>query len=460
MDTVFLIAVIIVLAFLPFMSETLCHFLIFSCLFFEGILQLINIPTIYSKIFAETLIFILFFKCLFEVIINKKTFKVYGLGPIIVVFFSSLYSYFINNLLFISYVYFLRIIFIFYFYYLSLLNSSMKIKQRESIKKFIITIFVIQIPAVFIKYLMIGQTESGGIGTLSIDEGSLSTIVPLFAIAFLFSNYLYKKQNIYLWFIVFFVGYGIVGAKRAIIVYVPILVLFVFMLKHFVGKYAYFEVAGKIGLRIKYIVLSLFFVVFLVYITAITNPSLNPEGLVGGSFDIGHIKNYIIEYETRTREGNEQYLGRLAAPTLVYNVVNGEGFEKILFGLGPGEIIETRFVAGSKDVLLEKYGIGYGARTGVLWLFFQIGLVGTVGYLFFLLKMFKVGFLESIRTRTVETRILGISFLGFLTVYCFDFFTYSYAMMRSGALLGTLFFSLSYLQVKLSGLKSYENLTS
>jgi hypothetical protein len=105
----------------------------------------------------------------------------------------------------------------------------------------------------------------------------------------------------------------------------------------------------------------------------------------------------------------------------------------LLLGLGPGDIIMSRYtigadVIGAESYLLGmKYDIGYGGRTGILFTAMQIGFLGAVFYFTFIFKVFSPFFKKYFygNDMPVDKKIVALGLVGFLAVFIFDFFAYS-----------------------------------
>ena len=194
------------------------HSLFWILSFTQGIFQLYKLPSAIYKVGIPIIVIVLIFLVFLK---NKDLtllFFKYVVLFIIITIISCVYwkvDYFLL-------VYFLLYTCINYFYFIILINEN-DARILNYIYKFIIALFLIQIPASIIKFILLGQSEKGGIGTLSIGAGSLSAILPLFAIAFLFSAYLFKNKKIYLLLILGFILFGIIGNKRVIAWMVPVL---------------------------------------------------------------------------------------------------------------------------------------------------------------------------------------------------------------------------------------------
>ena len=108
----------------------------------------------------------------------------------------------------------------------------------------------------------------------------------------IFSLYLSRKNKKYIILIFLFLLFGLIGGKRALIVYTPVLLFFILFIynKGFKLNFKSSLVKQFFGLLI------LGFVTF--YFIARFNPNLNPEEEIGGSFDIEHIINISTAYNT------------------------------------------------------------------------------------------------------------------------------------------------------------------
>jgi len=162
--------------------------------------------------------------------------------------------------------------------------------------------------------------------------------------------------------------------------------------------------------------------------------TMNPEGIIGGSFDPAYVIKYIDEYLNPSRPilGIE-YFGRGEAPGAVFALLKSNGFITLLLGLGPGDIIMSRYTIGADVIGAEsyligmKYGIGYGARTGVLFTAMQIGFLGAIIYFLFVFKVFAQFFQKAfyVNDIPVDKKIIALGLAGFLGIFIFDFFAYS-----------------------------------
>tara|TARA_B110000037_G_C17114242_1_gene503094 strand:- start:1001 stop:2326 length:1326 start_codon:yes stop_codon:yes gene_type:complete len=360
---------------------------------------------------------------------TAKKYWYYGLGSIALLFFLAIASMFYNDTSGIEFfLFFLRVLPPFLFFW-----STLKINFNLDRVIFTLKIMVLlQIPAVIIKYFIIGISESGGIGMMSIHAGSLSTIFPLFVISYIFSLYLSRKNKKYIILIFLFLLFGLIGGKRALIVYTPVLLFFILFIynKGFKLNFKSSLVKQFFGLLI------LGFVTF--YFIARFNPNLNPEEEIGGSFDIEHIINISTAYNTATYEVG---FSRVDAPQVLYSFLTKNGGNLLmLIGVGPGDIIQSSLndkypgVENDRQLLMYKYGLGYGLRVGVLWVALQVGIIGALIYSLFFFKILRRIFKILKTSNNSVTKEYCLGFIGMGFVFLLDFFTYSATFFYSGAI--------------------------
>jgi len=297
---------------------------------------------------------------------------------------------------------------------------------------------ILQIPAILIKFLIIGISESGGIGTMSVHAGSLSTIFPLFVIAFALSFYLTRKNKWYILVVFVYLMFGLVGGKRALIVYTP-LVSIIILFFHNISFYTKSRTSF-----IKQLMVMLMFGFVSFYFIARFNSSLNPEQKVWGSFDIDHIINVSSAYNSATYELG---FSRSDAPKVVYSFLTEKNdiMFMLFFGLGPGDIIQSSLnnqfpgVKNDRQLLMRKYGLGYGVRTGVLWTVMQVGILGALFYVLFILKFVRSIFKILKSSNNIRIKEFCLALIGMGFVVLMDYFTYSSTFFYVGAISNSFF---------------------
>ncbi|MDI6743473.1 MAG: hypothetical protein QMD11_12130, partial [Smithella sp.] len=172
----------------------------------------------------------------------------------------------------------------------------------------------------------------------------------------------------------------------------------------------------------------------IIYGGLVLTPSMNPDDLIGGRFDPAFAIDYVDKYLNPGRPvAGIEYFGRGEAPMAVYNLLRNNGLLSFLFGLGPGDIIISRFTISADIISSEslltgmKYGIGYGSRTGVLFTTIQIGFLGALFYFLFVFKVFSSFFNRRFFSSDTpeKIQIIALGLVGFLGIFIFDFFAYS-----------------------------------
>lgn len=182
-------------------------FALFFVLYFQGIFSIAGFSMGIVKATIEALVWLFFLIALF----NGNTQSRQMPGFVLFILFTIFYlvSVILNKALnFDAYSY--------YRHYLNgfLLMGAVYMypfapKKLFSFNKFIFNLFLLQIFASFVKFLLIGQYEEYA-GTMIITNGSINTIFPLIAIIFMMFAYLYmgKKESICWPVLVFFLWDG------------------------------------------------------------------------------------------------------------------------------------------------------------------------------------------------------------------------------------------------------------
>jgi len=356
----------------------LMHYTYWFLIFNIGTFGLLGLPTALHKIGIPFLGFALFFMTMARDGSNVK-FPFFGwVGSFLVVIIASKM---INGSAMFSMLSFIFYTLLPYFYLIVIINEKDP-KLINAVTKCIIILILIQIPASLIKYGIMGQSEKGAIGTLSVGLGSFSTVFPVLIIAFLMSFYLFTDKVKYIILVMFFVLFGIIGGKRAITFIIPLelLLSYFLFLKYFIKKRDLKKIRNLL-----YIVV---FGAIAFYVMVRTNPSLNKENEIGGSFDIEFLMNYSESYTSSDGKGKKEMRRKDGLIYfLTYNI--NSKFEHMLFGDGAGILIMSNFDKNSGD-MESLYGVRYGGRMGMIWLILQVGMLGLFIYIGFLLRMIYV----------------------------------------------------------------------
>ncbi len=313
----------------------------------------------------ELLSALLFLKSLGEKIILKKKFIVPGLRPVLIFLLLALFSLLVNSSGVIPALLLLRLLFRYYLLFLAIVNLEFNEKSQKLVINVLILIFLVQIPLAVVKLLVFGQGES----SLSLSSHAVSTIFPLIAIGFFYSFYfLYQKKPAYIWGILAFVGFSIVGEKRAFIFYLPVLLVFLT-----------WTLRKKIRLRPGILLFGAALAAVSFYFVGRLIPTLNPQKRVWGAFSLRHIVDYARDYETAVSAGGYP-VGRVSATVEVYKTLEQRGLVGLAFGYGPGSIIKSLFSEyNRKDAIKARFGVEYGWN-GLSWLGIQVGYLGALVY--------------------------------------------------------------------------------
>ena len=408
------------------------HLLYWTIIFMQGVFRLLELPSYIYKVGIPLIGVLIFLDVLHY---TKTELKVPYIKTVVVFVIISILSSVINNIDTILFIYFIIYTLLSYLYFIAVINDIEK-EKYEVINKYLVFLILLQIPAVFFKYALIGISESGAIGTLCIKAGSVSTIFPMIISAILFSYYLKYRNIKYVVLIVFFLLFGLIGKKRAILIFIPITLLVVLFIKQFKADKQLYQNGGRS------IIFTVIFGVMIFYLTARLAPSLNPDNKVWGNFNLTYITNYITTYTSSS--GNDfQEMRRIRGFTYFTNYILYSNWLKLLIGEGAGKLILSSFREQSGD-MLSLYGIRYGGRMGFIWLLLQVGFLGILVYLSLFIRMFRFVW------NNYKDEPLYLSFLALTVVFFIDTFTYSRVFIRYEFLSGLYFyiFAVIYLDLK------------
>lgn len=406
--------------------------------FSQGIFSFYGVPTIVPRTIMELFIVLLFMKSFCEKSINKSSFIVFGLLPMTGLFFVAFLSFYMSSEPVLAFILFCRHVFVFYLFFLALLNLNLPQITISKFNYYLVFLFLIQIPANLIKFFTIGQEEGLGIGTMSMQAGSLTAMFTLFAIAFCLAFYLFKKQKKYIIAIIGFFVFSLIGEKRAVAFYLPVLMLMMYYLyaKHLNCKRKLFNYRFYVNLLL-IIIIS----VSGIYTASRLILSLNPQRVIGGVFDIKYIGDKIIWYNIRTTETGAQ-LGRFGATVHSLQFLKKAGPIKVLFGAGAGSLVTSQILPERTKKMTDitsNFSIEAGV-TGFVWFFLQSGVLGVMFLLSFYFAIFKKAYKAYKYSSDESYRAIALGFLGVNIVFFLDFFTYSKTFLTSGVLTPVYFY--------------------
>jgi hypothetical protein len=431
--------------------------------FSQGIFELCNIPLWVPKLIEECLAIMVFLWAFLLRISHGKTFNVMGLISISGLLIIGIISGFINSTYYIGILLFVRGILIYYLFFLGVLNLEISGDSVRQIVSLIVILFVIQIPASWIKYFVVGMDESW-IGTVSYHGDVLGLLVALFAGAFLISAFLYKKRLSYLIWIFLFFLFGIINEKRATVFVFPVLLLFMFI--------HYNALNEKNGLPNRlHSIFRLFSVRNIILLTAAFSiilymggrlmPDFNPEKKIWGSFNIKYMYDYAVGYNLRDytsygkSEGfkehseNIDYYNNIDAQKgrfrLIYESViwmTNQKWSAFLFGLGGGSISNSYLSGNKYDIMFEKIGIR-GKTPFMIYIFLETGIIGFIFMTRYFYRFYKSIWKQYCLSNNLDDQIFILGLLGGWFVFVYDSYIYSIGTMNLEVLTPTFYFLLA-----------------
>ena len=414
-------------------------YLLFILAFFKGILELIGITETYLQISIDILIVSIFLISLIFMI-ERRDIIVLGSKISIIFFLFIIVSFLLTDVTSLHLTLFLRKFYIYIIFLYALMNIKFEEEEKEHLLKLLIILFLIQIPAAFIKLIVLGGTLEKIVGTMSVAEGSLATIMPLFGISYAISLYLHRKEIKYIIFILLFMSIGLISNKLGILFYIFILFISLTLLyaKKMTNSFLFnIEFLKNISKVILYLL-----IIFALFVSI--NPRANPEHKVGGSINIDYLIKFTKEYNSIKLKGSKvQGDGRGDAPILTFKRLENGGLMNILIGYGPGDIVKSAYLPYT-DPLLEKYNIGYGGRLGMVWMMMQLGLIGTMIFVIFQISLFIKVYKKYSQVTKEEDVLKILSMLGIIIIFFIDFFTYSSELLYSSGVTISYYFLIYY----------------
>lgn len=324
------------------------------------------------EILTEGSIYLLFIFSLISAGKNRNKYHFHLILIYILFIIAACLSAYINDNLGYQAILSIRLVVRYYILYLALINFRFNENQIYKLNNILFFLFVLQLPVQAVKFYFFGFREDT-IGTYGTYGGGLTTIIPLVALGYLIAFYnLYKKRFIYLILSGWFIAYGIIGLKLALLFLYPVA---------FISLY-YLNVLKIKGLRIPGDIYKLAVIVLLMVPIGATIISkqvrTNRERQIGGSIDLSYALKSSLKYTTRNRGTNPEFaLGRVACSKLAIESILDEKFFTICLGYGPGIINEIARSKGDKnyDRDLERIVGSYG-KTGSIFILVEYGFFG------------------------------------------------------------------------------------
>jgi len=399
------------------------HILIWSIFFLKGVIDNFDFYPRQLNLLALLLIALLFL----ETVLKRKSFSPPFLKSVLLLILVCIISgIVVNSFGYVEVFYFFRILILPHYLYLIVIINEKDDSIVQLVIKLILMFFLLQIPASFVKYLLVGDTEMY-IGTVSLKEGSMTTLIALFGACYSISRYLYEKNSKYILLFFLFVIFSQFGRKRAVLIYLPVIMGTIYFYFVLLKRMNFIKIIKK---SFSVILLSL----VVIYTVVRINPSFNKESKLGGSFDISYALDFVSFYNDNN--DNLRDLSRTQALAYMSLYFLNQDFFTILFGEGAGKLTfasSELYVDDTKSPIEHYYGIRYGGRMAIVWIVMQIGLVGMLIYLTILYSMLRY----VLRQKIINYH--KMVFLGLWLSVIIDVFTYSMVSFNYFVIMGVLF---------------------
>ena len=396
-----------------------------SIFFLKGYIELFSLWPNILNIVALGLIFFIFITYFF---LNRNR-KLVHMQNILFVIGVALISGKLNGFSNYDIFFYLRTLILpAYLFYLFMFNTN------ESIRKYnyqlIIFFFALQIPASWIKLLVFGGPEiEDYIGTVSMYQGRMTTLIAGIGAAYSFSKFLYTGNKRFLLILFLFIVFSQIGGKRMVLFLIPLVILFQFII------YSR-QKNMNISRYLRLLPIILLFIMFLTYFIVRLNPSFNKEEMVWGSFDLKYVMSFVFDYSVR--DSNQFDMSRNEALLYFLEYISNQSVTTILFGHGSGLLLDYKFSESSG--VTELFEVRYGGRMAFVWILLQTGILGVLTFFIFL---------RGLLNRVVNSTIIGYDKLAFYGMYMLvlvDIVFYSMSSLHYFCVMGTLFGYAAYIE--------------
>jgi len=330
------------------------------------------------------------------------------LATLLIFLGSGLISMILNSSDLMSYILYNRTVIVFPFIFLFLMINEKYLKNTKLIRDIFLIFLILQIPAYFIKFFILGFSEDPA-GTISAREGSATTLLSLIGVAYFFTRYISSKTKMLSLLMIFlFVVISQINEKRAVLILIPLIMFYIY--------YQTIKDRKRINLIIfNSFLIILFLLPFWIYLIARINPFLNPSGELFGEFDLNFLITFISSYVFRPDVEVYDY-SRIQSILYVFNFMLSSDPIQLIFGQGVGTLSPGKF-----DVA-ESIGVRYGARMGFIWILLQHGFLGLMLIIYFFYNLIaRLKFIDApknYRRQYILTKSL-------IVILAFDFFFYS-----------------------------------
>ena len=419
-------------------SNTFAIGIILTTAFTRVLFHFAGMPRLVPVLITEFCVLLLLAKALYlRLFVRMMPLRVVGFYPMAGILGITLISFVLNASEMLPAVFFVRQIFVFYLFFIALLNLDLSQKTVMRINRYIIFLFLIQLPAAATKYLVMGQDELWS-GTVSWQAGQFSTTLPLFAIAFLLSFYLFRRKKVYILLVVAFVFFGLAGQKRAVPILLPSLALLLWFLYWRGAPRERKRIFGISKLKTLALMLTVAFVALFSY-ASISRDEMYMHGL-----DLGKLYEYTVWYNTRDEiamygtDDDDLAMGRITITRISLDRLKRGGLVRQMVGFGPGAMISSPHL-GREDIAFRRFGIR-GALTGFVIFMLQSGMVGVILLTFFFLRIFAKAYRVYKGSDDTDFRMVALGLMGATYVFLLDFFIYSPSSLFFGVLTPVYFY--------------------
>lgn len=344
-----------------------------------------------------------------------------------------------------SFIFSVRLLFRYFVFYWCIILLSLDDNNLKTINLFLAILLILQLPVVALHFSQFGMNELTQ-GAYS-KGGSVTTTLPITLLFYLAGFYfLYQPKIRYVLLGFGYVIFSIVGKKRAIAFLYPLQFLAIYYFIYSKGREVH--ISKKVGT----------FLLVCTTIVVVTgsifyfNQTLNPEGEIGGSIDVGYAFSYAKDYTT-AEHGYGYSTGRVSTTVRILESLWNSGIASFLFGVGPGAVTPSIFDSSdginSVDSVIHRFKIGYGF-TGFNRIFLEYGLLGVIPYTLIIILLARMCWRYYKGEQDPYWKAFAAGSVGFSYSMVFYYFAYSHITFWGDTIPAIYFYAMAvvYTRVK------------
>jgi hypothetical protein len=411
---------------------------VFCVGFFANSLVAYGLIPSYTPLLAEGSVYLLLIYALFYRAKNHEQFQLHLSWILALFILVGACSIIVNKYYNLRPIFSIRLVLRFFVFYIALINVGLRDTDFKIINKFLMGIFIIQLPVIAYKFSIYGVAEET-IGTYAKRGGGLTTVIPIVIVSYLVSFYVIYRQK--LWYLVIalcYVIWGIIGAKAALFFLYPPTFFGLYYLTVIKPKGFKFVRDATMGVVVSIITVSVLSV--LIY----AQPRMNKGREVGGKIDFEYALEFAHDYSTSMNRSDDRVAGgRTATLKLTMEHLTDDGFTNFIFGYGPGILTKSIFdKRRPSDPRIWRIAESYGI-TGMILVWVEYGVLGVILICALYLSFLRLSWNWYSSENSSYWKAFAAGSIFFSILYLFIFLTYNKLPIEGETMLPVFYYAMA-----------------